>query len=156
MTYYSNMKECLWDKKVWTKTLNEKAQTIFKYIHLLSVRVKSYLEEYVSSGQSLTELERIRATQLKRKFSLVHDSLCLLIQLVDKFKNSASNKSFKTYIDLVILHAFARIRIILRQPLSYFPDLSLWLMASSRPGSDQEPIGVCDFYFKLRLKFSNV
>ena len=151
MTYYSKLKEHLWEKKTWTQSTHDKAQKIFKDIHQLTVRVKSYLEEYVSiatGGQTLTELERIRATQLKRKFALVHDSLCLLLQLVDKFKNSASNKSFMTYIDLVILHAFTRIRIILRQPLSHFPDLSLWLMAS-KGSSGEEPVGV-RFIFKLK------
>jgi hypothetical protein len=150
MKHYSNIQKRLWPKTYMTTGDNyQQARQSYQEIVQLSTEAKSYLlNEHIKptiENSNITELQRMRAKQLARQFSLIVDLLSLLFKLVCKFKSSASNETYKTYINMIVKHSFARIRNLLKQPLSYFPDLSLWLVTVQGQGaaSKEEPIGVC-------------
>lgn len=60
-----------------------------------------------------------------------------MFELASKFQNSASNENYKFYIDIIIKNAILKIEQYNREPLSYFPDVSLWLLRNN------QKVGVC-------------
>lgn len=138
---------------LWSKIQRNGVDQSFKKIKNLNREVETFLfEEYLKptgDNQIVTNLQRYRAKMILQQFQNIVDLLSMLLKLIDKFENSASNEIYKTYVDLIVKHIFERIRYLLKQPLSFFPDLSLWLMAvkggkGSDPGpfNTDEPVGV--------------
>lgn len=153
--FYASIKLHLWSKTcTWSNNDEDyvEARRIYQQIVVLVTQVKTFLQtDYLGNNKTthaIAELTRIRVKQLIRQFGMVVDMLSMLITLLCKFKHSASNEKFKIYTDMIVKHAFTRIRMIIRQPLSYFPDLSLWLVASSGSGGSfkEDPVGVGFFF----------
>lgn len=139
---YLRVKNVIWDKlnePILNDALYKKATNVYQQIRNLAQEVKSYLLNEYLKNDFITDFDRYRVKLINTQFSIIVDLLNLLFKLICKFRLSASNESFKFYIDLIIQNSMAKIRNYLKEPFSYFPDLNLWLMAN-----ETNAIGVCN------------
>ena len=106
--------------------------------HILN-DVKAFFKEMLSleTNNYVNSFTTNRSNQIKALFGNILQLLELYFKLIVKFKNSTSNENFRFYIDLIIKNCIAKIKRYLEEPLSYFPDASLWLLFND------QPIGVC-------------
>ena len=112
---------------------------IYNKIEKVIKKIKEHLNtEFLSqSNPNITELDRNRVKLTDWLLTCIEKLLMLLIKLIFKFRDSKSNENFKHYIDLLIKNCIVRIQQFCKEPFSFFPDISIWMLAN------QEPVGVC-------------
>lgn len=104
----------------------------------LSQNVRLYLKNVYLANQYITDYDRARVKQINLEYSIIGDLLNLMLKLCVKFKGSYSNDAFKFYIDSIIRNCIVKIRQYAEEPLSFFPDVSLWLLFNNKP------VGICN------------
>ena len=115
----------------------KKAFNAFQKILDLAKDVKDYLKNNFLKTHFTTEFDSFRVKQINSQFQLIVDLLKLGFALITKFKSPQSNKNFIYYIDLIIKNCLVNIKKCSKEPLSYFPDLSIYLL------SGDDPVGQC-------------
>ncbi len=104
----------------------------------MSQNVRLYLKNVYLANQYTTDYDRARVKQINLKYSIIGDLLNMILRLCVKFKGSNSNDAFQFYIDSIIRNSIIKIMEYAEEPLSFFPDVSLWLLFNNRP------VGICN------------
>jgi hypothetical protein len=119
--------------------LNSKIPHFYALILRITDEVKYFFDNDFSDKTTnyITNFEEFRAKQINALFQNIVDLFNVYFKLVLKFKNSSSSENFRFYIDLIVRNCIAKIKRYSEEPLSYFPDASLWLLFNNRP------VGVC-------------
>ena len=131
---------CLKSREMANRCLNENKTTLdslYKIIVQTTNEINDFLITDFMNNEYITDYERCRIKQICSQLDIIKDLLSILFDLIRKFKNSASNENFKFYIDLIVINCMLKIRNYIKDPLSYFPDISLWFLFNN------EPVGVC-------------
>ena len=126
-------------KRNFKLDLNLKIPDFYQNIVRIVDEVKKFFDDEFSEKTTnyITNFEEFRAKQIKALFQNIVDLFNIYFKLVLKFKNSSSNENFRYYIDLIVKNCVAKIKRYSEEPLSYFPDASLWLFFNNKP------VGVC-------------
>ena len=91
--------------------------------------IKNYLKNIYVSSDLISDLQRARVLQINCEIDKV-------INLIQSLKN-LFDVNFKRYQLRLMLDSINKMEVYLTEPLSFFPNVSLWLL------SDKEPIGIC-------------
>ncbi|CAF0895015.1 unnamed protein product, partial [Brachionus calyciflorus] len=132
---YLNLKKVL-----WKKYLNE-MDLAKNYFDAFMLKIK-ILNDYISYDflkmSFINNFNKSRILQIKSQLDTLRTVVKLLFDLSEKFQPSKSNENFRFYIDLIVRNSIVKIKKLLNEPFSYFPDVNLWFLF------DNEPVGVCN------------
>ncbi len=140
---YIEVKSSVWTSKFyhlnrnWKLDSTAKGYLAHKRIIDLVCTVKDYLRTVFLKSTYITDFDRHRVKQINTQLTILTDLLKLMLALITKFENSASNDNFAAFIDKIIKACLFNVRNLLKEPFNIFPDVSLYMLCNG------QPVGVC-------------
>lgn len=111
--------------------LESNDNNIYDYYLKEILKIQKYIKSIYLSNNSITDLEKNRASQLLYELSAI-------VEVVQSLPDT--DFSFKKLRFTQIKDSIDRLNHYLTEPFSFFPDVNIWLI------SDKEPIGICTIH----------